>query len=138
MAVYGFNIPAIIVVTVLAQVIGALWYGKLFTRTWMAEMGFTDETMAAAARKSGKRPYVIALITALVLAVALSWANIMAASAGVGDGIVVGLIVGIGMVAASAAPHYAFSGRSLRLFLIDEGQTLTSIVVMSAILGWWR
>ncbi|MBI3993509.1 MAG: DUF1761 domain-containing protein [Candidatus Lambdaproteobacteria bacterium] len=132
----SYNIWAILVAAVANNVIGALWYGKsFFGRTWMREVGLKESDMPT---KFPVKPFAAAIVASLVLGVALAWANAAAGSASLLDGVVVGLIVGIGMGAAITAPHYAFAGRSLKLFLIDQGHSILVVVVMSAIIGLWR
>ena len=41
----SLNFLAIIVSGILAMPIGALWYGPLFGRTWMKEVGYTEEDL---------------------------------------------------------------------------------------------
>jgi len=132
----NYNLWAILVATVASQVIGAAWYSpRLLGKAWMQEVGLTEEQIRA---NPTKRPFVVAILSALVLAAGLAWVNKVAGTHSLGYGIVVGLSVGIGVVAMAAAPHYAFSGRSLRLYLIDQAHTVLAIVVMSAIIGVWR
>ena len=101
----------------------------------MKGVGLTKESIQA---NPSKTPFVVSLITALVLAVALSWANTAAATASLGGALLVGVVVGIGVAAMASAPHYAFSGRSLKLYFIDQGHAVVTIVVMSAIIGLFR
>jgi hypothetical protein len=134
------NIWAILVATVVAQVIGGFWYSPLlFAKVWMRETGLTTEALKAS---PSKMPFVVAIVSALVLAVALAMihAALAAESAwgALGNGLWVGLVTGIGVAAACAAPHYAFTGRSRLLFLIDHGHSLSWCVVMSLIIALWR
>lgn len=131
-----YNLWAIILAVVANQAIGAAWYSPpLFAKVWMKEVGHTPESIREGPRR---QPFVVALVTAVVLAVALAWAHAAAGATGPLGGAVVGLIVGVGLVAMAVAPHYAFSGRSLRLYLIDQGHSVVAIVVMSVIIGAWR
>ena len=131
-----YNLWAILLATVANQAIGALWFSPLlFATPWLKGVGLTNESIQA---NPSKMPFVLSLITALVLAVALSWANTAAATASLGGALLVGLVVGIGVAAMASAPHYAFPGRSLKLYLIDQGHTVVTIVVMSAIIGLFR
>ena len=132
----SYNVWAMLIAALANNVIGALWYAKpLFGRAWMQEVGLTE---AHRPSRISVAPFAAAIAASLVLSVALAWANAAAASASLLDGVVVGLIVAVGLGAAISAPHYAFAGRSLKLFLINMGHTLVVVVVMSAIIGLWR
>ena len=134
------NIWAILVATAVAQVIGGLWFSPLlFAKVWMNEVGLTEERIKAG---PSKMPFLVAIGAGLVLAIALAFLHLALNEESFGSalwaGLWVGIVSGVGIAAASAAPHYAFSDRSRRLFLIDQGQTLANCVVMSMIIALWR
>lgn len=133
------NIWAILVATVVGYSIGGLWYTpKLFAHPWLAETGLTVEKIRA---NPSKMPFIVAFLANLVIATALAFIHARLVPdlswGAFGNGVGLGLMTGVGVAAAAAAPHYAFQGSSRKLFLIDYGQTLASIVAMSLILALW-
>jgi hypothetical protein len=134
------NIWAILVAAAAAQVIGGLWYSPmLFAKVWMREAGLTESQIKAS---PSKLPFLVAIGAGLVLAIALALLHLALKEQSFGGslwaGIWVGVVTGAGISAASSAPHYAFTGKSRLLFLIDQGQTLANCVVMSLIIALWR
>ena len=134
------NIWAILVATAVAQVIGGLWYSPLlFAKVWMRELGLTEAQIKAS---PSKMPFLVAIGAGLVLAIGLAFLHLAlkteSFSGGLWAGLWVGVVCGVGISAASSAPHYAFSGKSRMLFLIDHGQSLANCVVMSLIIALWR
>ena len=118
-----------------AQFIGAGWYSpRLFGNVWMEEMGLDPEKSK---EDSSKKPFILSFLSSLVLAVALSFLIGWSDHLSFGGGIWMGLVVGIGVGAMAMAPQYAFSQRSLKLYLIDSGHNLAVMVVMCALLGPW-
>ena len=130
----GLNWLAIVVVTALSFALGGLWYGPLFAQSWMTALGKKREDLAG----NNAVPYVLSAVTALLTSIVLA---ILVKSTGISDiggGLVLGVLVGIGVIAASMASDYAFSGWSTTLYLITAGYRVVYTVLMSLILAIWR
>jgi hypothetical protein len=135
MLTFAVNWLAVLVALIVNMVIGALWYGPLFGKRWMAELGFTTEDI-----QSGPMvpPYLIAILNsflmAFVLANAIAWAGVT----GILGGLLVGLLMWLGFTGFTFAANHAFEGRSLVLWAINSGTYLVSLLVMGAILAVWQ
>src|SRR5690242_19786285 len=112
----GINFLAVLVAAVLSFLLGWLWYSPvLFGNAWMAEMGFTKETMDKAMKEGMAKQmilgFVIAFITAFFIAhdvtggmdtmAAIKWA----------------LFAWIGLVVTTNAADYIWGKRSMKLFM---------------------
>ncbi len=128
-----FNWWAILVATVLAFVLGGLWYGPLFGKAWLAAMGKTEDDIEPSAS-----PFVISFFTALLTAITLAWLVHALSITGWGAGALLGLVTGIGFIATAMASDTAFCGWGLRLFIIQSGYRVVYSVVMGALLGGWQ
>ena len=128
-----FNWWAVLVATVLAFVLGGLWYGPLFGKAWLAAMGKTEEDIEPSAS-----PFVISFFTALLTAVTLAWLVHALSIQSWGGGALLGLVTGIGFIATAMASDTAFCGWGLRLFIIQAGYRVVYSVVMGALLGGWQ
>lgn len=128
-----FNYYAIIVVTILAFIIGGLWYGPLFGNAWMKEIGLTKED---AKNTSMIKTFGITIILNIIIALNLS--AFLGPNPNLLFGLVAGLAVGIGWVSASLGIIYLFSKKSLKLFLIDSSYQTVIYAAMGAILGIWK
>ncbi len=128
-----FNWWAVLVATVLAFVLGGLWYGPLFGKAWLAAMGKTEADIEPSAS-----PFIISFFTALLTAVTLAWLVHALSIQGWSGGALLGLVTGIGFIATAMASDTAFCGWGLRLFIIQAGYRVVYSVVMGALLGGWQ
>ena len=132
------NYLAIVAGVVINQVLGMAWY-TLLGRHWMAETGLTPEDMEA--MKGTPRqwyPYVIAVAAALVFVVAIAVLIEELGATDAVDGLVVGLLAAAAFIMTTSAMNYAFEGRSLRLYAINNGYHVVAFALIGALLGAWR
>lgn len=131
---FDVNWLAILVSMFLNMVIGALWYGPLFGKQWMQELGFTEEDIAAG---NPAKAYVLAIINsffmAFIMANVLSWATVSS----VGNGLLLGLLMWVGFTGFSFGVNHAFENRSNKVWLINSGMYLAGLLMMGAILTLW-
>ena len=129
------NYLAVIVSAVLYWVLGALWYGLLFSKPWMALEGMTD---AQANSMNPALPYIITfllnLLIAFVLAQICIWRNANTA----GRGAAIGILLWIGIVGPITFTTYMYEMRSMTLFAINEFYPLVGLCLMGAVLGVWK
>jgi hypothetical protein len=108
---------AMLVATLLGFVLGAIWYGPLFSKAWMAENGFTRETIKKdfnPLRMYGTT-FVMGLLASYVFGLAIGPNPDLVYAVGSG------LAAGVFWVGTSFATSYLFEGKSLRHFLINGG-----------------
>ena len=126
------NWLAILAATASSFVLGGLWYGPLFKKVWCREAGIDP----AAAPPHPGRTFAVAIVCALLSATV--FATMLPANATAADGFGVGFVVGLFFVAMSFGINYAFSQRSLKLWMIDGGYHVVQFVLIGLILGAWR
>ena len=128
------NYGAIVVSAVAYWLLGALWYGVLFSQRWMALEGIT---MEQARSMNPVLPYVITLglnlLIAFVLAQLCLWRNANTAARGAA----VGVLLWIGIVGPVVFTTYMYEMRPKELFAINEFYPLVGLCLMGAILGAW-
>ncbi len=127
------NYLAVLVSTVLAFVLGALWYGPLFGKIWLKEMNFTEEEL-----KKANMAKIFGTAFFLNLIISINLAMFIGPKADLGFGLFAGAAAGIGWVAASIGITYLFGRKSLRLFLVDAGYQAVIYTLMGGILGVWK
>ena len=141
---FDLNYWAILVAGVSNMVIGGLWYGPLFGKAWATEMGWktkTPEEMAQL-KKMSPRLYAQQFIGALVMAYV--FAHVLAAFWGsgtertVGAGLMGALWMWLGFIAVIKYGDKLWGGKSFKLFFIDAGYWLVSLLAMGVILACWR
>ena len=109
---------AVLVATVLAFVLGGIWYGPVFGKAWLDALGKTEDEI-----EPSPRPFIISLFTARLTAIVLAWLIHATGMTGLGGGAMLGLIAGVGFIATAMASDSAFCGWSLKLFLIQLKST---------------
>jgi len=129
------NVAAVIVATLVAFLLGGLWYSPvLFGRSWIREMGWSE-----AEPQEGAKALTFGIAIALTLVMALTLALFL--SDGKRDvvwGVTAGALAGVGWVATGFGVTYVFARRSLKLYLIDAGYHAVSFMLMGGILGVWK
>jgi hypothetical protein len=111
------SLIATLVATALGFALGALWYGPLFGKAWMAAVGPSiDEARRDVhpARTYGLT-FVLGLIASYVFGLYLG------PSPGLSFAVFAGAAAGIFWVATGLATNYLFEGRSASLMLINGG-----------------
>ena len=111
------SLVATLVGTLLGFALGALWYGPLFGKAWMASVGLTRETIRSnfnPTRTYGTT-FVLGLIACYVFGLFLG------PSPGLAFSVAAGAAAGICWVATSLATNYLFEGRGAALMLINGG-----------------
>ncbi|MFC2083498.1 DUF1761 domain-containing protein [Bacteroidota bacterium] len=126
---------AVIVCGVLAMPIGAVWYGPIFGKAWMKEIGKTEDEI-----REGFNPaktYSLAFIGHLVVALVLAYFLSLTGAQSVADSVRVSLTAWVGFVGATMFINGLFSGISTRLFMINSGYFVMILLVYGIILGLW-
>jgi len=128
------NYMAVFVAAVAYWLLGALWYGVLFSKPWMA---LENMTIEQAQSFNPVIPYIVSFLLELLIAYSVAqlclWRNANTA----GRGASVGVLVWIGFVGPIAFMSYMFEMRPKTLFAINEFYPLAGLVLMGAILGAW-
>jgi len=128
------NYPAVLVAAIAYWLLGALWYGTLFSKPWMALEHITVEQ---AKSMNPIVPYIIAFLLELLVAYSVAQLCIWRNANTIGRGASVGVLVWIGFVGPISFMNYMFEMRPWQLFAINEFYPLFGLALMGAILGAW-
>lgn len=132
MSLANVNWVAVILSAVASMVVGFIWYSPpLFQKAYLAEIGKTAEDAAAAPPTN----YLISFVLAIVEAVFLSGLIGAMGNAGLGSGLTAGFLVWLGFVATTSAANTLFGDRTFRLWYVQNGNHLLTLLAMGAILG---
>jgi hypothetical protein len=124
---------AVAVAAIAGFPLGALWYGPLFGRPWMATTGITKER---AQQANMARVYGTTLLLNLVIATSL--AMFIGPNTRLLDGLFAGFMAGFTYVATAFGISYLFEFRPIKLWLINAGYQVVVFSMMGAILGAWH
>ncbi|MEH6586976.1 MAG: DUF1761 domain-containing protein [Halioglobus sp.] len=125
------NLTAALVAAVSAFVLGGIWYGPLFGKTWQGYMGLTDEDIAS----KGHPAVIMGLAFVLTLVQALVLSAAVPAGSGIEVAVIYALVIGIAFVASAFGVNYLFSRHPRALFGIDAGFNVLQFALMGAIIG---
>ena len=112
--------------------LGGIWYGPLFKNAWCRENG-TDPDAPPAGHPA--KVFGIAILSAFIAATA--FAVYLGPAPELPVALQAGVLVGLAWVATSFGINYAFAGRSLKLWLIDDGYHVLQFA-QGLILGLWH
>jgi hypothetical protein len=132
------NYLAVAAAAIASMVIGSLWYGPLFGKTFMRAMGmeqWSPERQAAEKKKMGKL-YAMQLVASLVMFYVLSLFIDSTATFSLSGGVVIAFWAWLGFVVPVQLGQ-AIWGGSMTLFWIGAGNMLVTLVVAGAIIGAW-
>lgn len=130
----AINHFAVLTSTVLAFVLGGLWYGPLFGAAWMRESGITAEI---AAKGNQGKIYGLAFLWTLVMAYNLAF-FLGQPTMGLKEGVMYGFATGFGWIAMGLFVVGLFERRSMSLMLINGGYMSVALTMMGAIIAAWR
>ena len=122
--------------TVIMTVLGALWYGPLFTKPWLVAMGKSMEEIQAQGGMAGAYAlsFAGALVASFVLALVISGSGVDT----IIGGALTGALLCLGFVATSSLGGVLFEGRAVTLYLLSNGYHLVGYAIVGALLAVWR
>jgi hypothetical protein len=135
------NYWAVIVAAVVQMVLGFLWYGPLFGKTWATLMGFTPEKMNEQKTKGMTVNYIImalgALLMSYVLAHGLIFGNTYLHMAGATSGLQGAFYYWLGFIVPVSLGTVLWEGKPWKLWFINAGYYLVGLGLMGMILSAW-
>ena len=117
----------------------AFWYSPLlFAKPWMKEMGLSKDDIKKDQNKMGGM-YALSFLGALVMAYMLSHVmtfsmNYLKYSA-IQTGISTAIFMWLGFVAPVQMTEVIFGGKTWRLYALNTGYQLVSLLVMGLVVG---
>ncbi len=128
----NINWLSVVVAAIASFMIGGIWYGPLFGRAWMAEFGFTEQSLE---QRNIAMVFGTSLLLALIAATILEM--FIGVEATLISGTAAGFFAGFGWVATLLGILYLFEMRSLKAWLINAGYCTLTLTLMGSILGAW-
>jgi hypothetical protein len=128
------NYAAVFIAAIAYWLLGAVWYGVLFSKPWMALENISIEQ---AKSMNPVLPYVITFVLNLLIAYALAQVCIWRNANTAGRGASVGVLLWIGFIGPITYTTYMYEMRPKGLFAINEFYPLAGLVLMGAIIGAW-
>lgn len=135
------NYLAVLVGGVASMAVGFVWYTVLFGKLWTKLMGFTKESMEKAKEGMGKTysiSFVLSLLMAYVLSHVMTFSEHYFGNPAVMTGLTSAFWMWLGFVMPVQATDVLFSNKKFKLFAINTGYQLASLLSMGLTLGLMR
>jgi hypothetical protein len=139
------NYFAVFVAALSSMVVGFMWFGPLFGKTWMKLMGWSKKDLEKTKEEKGSEmnklyaiQFIGSLAMAFVLSHALEFAMTYLGTEGVSAGLQTGFWNWLGFVAPVTLASVLWEGKSWKLYLFNNSYYLTVLLVMGVILAVWR
>jgi hypothetical protein len=130
----GINWIAVIAVTILSFLLGALRHSKiLFGKEWAEDSKTTYNS-----QNHGNPLLIFGLTAILHLIAIIVLALVIGKNSTPITGLIFGLTISLAWISTSIGVTYIFVGRSFRLFLIDAGFYVFYFSLAGIILGSWH
>ena len=143
MILIPINYLAVLSAAIISMVLGGLWYSPLlFGNIWMKEMNINkkkvEEMKKKGIVKSGMlKSYVLmfvgCLVTSCVLAHFVKYLQVNTFILA----LQLAIMVWLGFIVPMALSSVLWEGKSIKVYLINVGYTLVSLVIATLILGFW-
>ena len=130
------NFVAVIIAAIASMVIGFIWYGPLFGKTWMA-LSQMDSKKMEQGKQGMMKGYIVSFIGAIVMAYALAHVLAYAGAITIFDAVQGGFWTWLGFIATVQIGMVLWDNKPVKLFLIHTAHQLVSVVAMAIILVWW-
>jgi hypothetical protein len=131
----SINYLAVVVAAAANYLIGWVWYGFVFGKTWIRLTGLSDMKPTVVSIAGG---IISALLMSYVLAHALVFASAYTKMEGIPAGLMCGFFNWLGFIAPVTLGKVIYEKKSWGLWLLDNGYWLISLLVMGVILALWR
>ena len=128
----GVHWLAIIAATIAGFMVGGLWYSVLFGKAWMAERGVTKEEAMA---KGANPAFMFGVTLLLDLVIAFVLDHVLKDGGGLHMAMMISGGIALGFIIPAMGVNYLYQQSSFKLFLIDAGHWLVTLVVMGVVLN---
>lgn len=119
---------------VASMILGSLWYGPLFGKTWLRLEGFSKEEMARGKSKNMAGLYLIAFVMSLLSAFVLRWIMDSLLVPTIAEALSIGFIVWLGFYVTLQSGDFLWKGKPVKLYILNIAYGLVSLLIISAIL----
>jgi hypothetical protein len=126
------NYLAVLISGIAYWVLGALWFGLLFTKPWMRLENITVPQAA-----NPFLPYLISFLLDLWIAFVLAQLCLWRNATTISRGAALGILLWIGFVGPITYTTHMYEMRPPQLFAINHFYSLVGLALMGAILGGW-
>jgi len=132
------NFLALIAAAIAYWGIGSLWFGPLFGKIWMAELGKNNITIQRPESKAFAGMMISSFIYNLLTTFAISYLVFNPGSILIPAALKMGALLGVCISFASLGVTYLWVSRTWKLLLIDGSYHVAGVMAATLILSQWR
>ncbi len=133
----SINYGAVIAAAVSNMILGFLWYGPLFGKTWIKWIKLTSKEMEEAKKRGMGKTYAMSLVGALVMAFVLGhFANVWLAAT-VMEAWQLAFWIWLGFIATTFLGSVLWEAKPFKLYLLNIFYYLVALFVMALIFTFW-
>ena len=129
---WDINLLAVVVAAASAFLVGGLWYGPLFLKTWQQEAGISESDMQ---KRHPDKVFGLAFLLNLFAAYFMGHVLATYGNPPLSVDVMITMGLALAFVVTAFGVNYLFAGKSFKLFLIDAGYFLVSYSLMGLIFG---
>ncbi|MBX4211634.1 MAG: DUF1761 domain-containing protein [Candidatus Yanofskybacteria bacterium] len=133
----SINIWAVVVSALSQMVLGFLWYGPLFGKTWMRLSNVSQTDIDRSKTRGMNMLYFLALVGSFVMAYVLAHFIDYAGATTIGGGMQAGFWSWLGFIAPVTLGGVLWEGKSVKFWMLSNAYQLISLLIMGAILASW-
>ena len=127
------NYLAVFVAAAVSFMVVPLWYGPLFGKAWTELTGITGEE----GKRMGLKSLSITFIGFVMLAYGISWIMSYGGLSGIWWGGMVAMLVWITVIAPLMLSQTLYQNQPVKLWAIDAGFRMVTILIKGLIIGLW-
>ncbi len=131
------NLVSVLVAGIASMIVGWLWYGPIFGKTWMKLSKLTKQQIDKAKKEGMAKSYIWALIFSLVTAYVLAGVVGLTGASTFGSALLAGFWVWLGFYAPQAASGVLWEGKSMKMFWLNAISHLITLEVAALIIAFW-
>jgi hypothetical protein len=133
------DVLSVLLAAIASMVAGIAWYSPLlFGKPWAALKGYTSETLKTEQQKLGKFyaiTFIFAILTAYLLAHVIGMSQFSDQTPAIQTGLTSAFLMWLGFVMPTQFGAQLFGEKKWKLFALDTGYQLVSLLAMGAVIG---
>ncbi|MEK7080125.1 MAG: DUF1761 domain-containing protein [Patescibacteria group bacterium] len=138
----AINYGAVVVGMIVAVVLGGLWYGPLFGKLWMREVGMAKpDVITPDMKRSMMRSYTFVALSSLVMTYVLAHVLVFSSAYTGATGVMAGLQAGfwswLGFALPPTLGPVLWEGKSFKYLLVTAGYYLVALLLIGVLLAVW-
>ena len=135
---FTINYFAVFAAAITSMIIGSLWYGPLFGKTWMRLSGLTDTRLAELKKRGMRKIYMISFIMSLIMAYVLAHFVAIWGAVGVAGAFQLAFWIWLGFVVTIVIAPFLWEDKPIKLYFLNITYSLVSLFAMALVLVFWR